>query len=132
MNNPDLDLLGQRIEDLIREHIAACRGVARSAIERALAGEARRPKAAPSAKAGQPPSGRRTRAETEAVAERLYEAVVAEPGATMMRLAPKLKLSSAALQRPMELLRKGGRVRTIGARIHMQYYPIVDAAGEAA
>lgn len=123
MNNPDLELLGQRIEDLIREHIAACRSVARSAVDRALVDAARPPKVPRVSTAGRPAGGRRTRAETEAIAGRLYDAVVAEPGATMMRLAPKLNLSASQLQRPMDLLRRAGRVHTIGARIHMKYFP---------
>lgn len=131
MNNPDLEILGQRIEQLVRDHMEECRRAALQVVERALAAGARPPKvirASPGTR-GVP---RRSRAEAQALAERLYGAITDDPGAKMMRLAPKLGLSAAALQLPVSILRKAGRIRTIGAKIHMQYYPIAESSVTAA
>ena len=117
--------LEQRIEQLVREHIAAVQRGAREAIDRAFAGAAgaaRKPAqtvAATAARSGK----RRARAELSAVAERLYRTVCAHPGEGIVALAAELGVSARELQRPMALLRESGRVRSVGQRHLTRYYP---------
>jgi hypothetical protein len=67
---------------------------------------------------------RRSAAELEELGERLYEAVCAKPGETMMVLAARLGTSSRSLERPAGRLRRAGRVRSIGERNGTRYFPI--------
>jgi hypothetical protein len=117
--------LEQRIEQLVREHIAEVQRSAREALDRAFAGSAgaaRKPaqKVAATAAAG---GRRRARAELSAVAERLYRAVCARPGEGIVALASDLGVPARELQRPMALLRQSGRVRSVGQRHLTRYYP---------
>jgi hypothetical protein len=122
--------LEQRIEQLVREHIAAVQRSAREAIERAFGGSggaARKP--TQTVAAGAATGGRRrARGELTAVAERLYRAVCAHPGEGIVALAAELGMSARELQRPMGLLRESGRVRSVGQRHLMRYYPRTGAS----
>jgi hypothetical protein len=122
--------LEQRIEQLVREHIAAVQRSAREAIDRAFAGStgaARKPAQTVTATAATG-GRRRARAELSAVAERLYRAVCAHPGESIVALAGELGVSARELQRPMALLRESGRVRSVGQRHLMRYYPRTGAS----
>jgi hypothetical protein len=70
-------------------------------------------------------SGRR-RAATEvlALAERLYEAVRAQPGETIAVIAAQVGETPGALHRPMVHLRNAGRVRSAGQRHGTRYFPM--------
>jgi hypothetical protein len=121
--------LEQRIEHLVREHIAAVQRSAREALDRAFAGSAvaaRKP--AQTAATATTGGRRRARAELSAVAERLYRAVCAQPGEGIVALAGELGVSARELQRPMALLRESGRVRSVGQRHLMRYYPRTGAS----
>lgn len=121
--------LEQRIEHLVREHIAAVQRSAREALDRAFAGSAvavRKP--AQTVATATTGGRRRARAELSAVAERLYRAVCAHPGEGIVALAGELGVSARELQRPMALLRESGRVRSVGQRHLMRYYPRTGAS----
>jgi len=118
--------LDQRIEQLVREHIAAVQSSAREALERAFAGvaaAARKPSHAvsgpPIAKGGK----RRAAAEVAELGERLYRAVCARPGESMGVLAREVDASARELHRPMALLKQAGRVRSVGQRYNTRYFP---------
>ena len=68
---------------------------------------------------------RRASAEVAALGERLYEAVCAQPGETMSVLAPELGKTPRELHRPMMVLRRAGRVRSVGQRHQTRYFPAV-------
>jgi hypothetical protein len=59
------------------------------------------------------------------LAEKLYEAVRANPGETMTVLMAKVGGTARALNRPMTVLKRAGRVRSVGERHHTRYYPMV-------
>ena len=59
------------------------------------------------------------------LAERLYEAVCANPGETMAVLIAKVGGSARTLHRPMWLLKRSERVRSVGERQHTRYFPMV-------
>jgi hypothetical protein len=121
MTNTNVDL-GERIERLIQEHIAASRKAAQEAIERAFASASKPVRAAPEVqrRAGT----KRPSEDIAALGERLHRAVCAKPGETMAVLAPMAGASSRELHRPMTLLRRAGRVRAVGTRHMTRYFPM--------
>ena len=56
--------------------------------------------------------------------ERLYLAICAQPGETMMVLGPTVGASAKELSRPAMLLRRSGRVRSVGERQYTRYFPM--------
>lgn len=140
---PDLNA---RIEQVIAEHIAACRAAAISAVELAFATNAisafksdrsRQTRRPSTGRAETPTSreslARRTPAEMAAVSERLYQAVCARPGESKAALAAEVGLSARELDRPMTHLKDSGKVRSVGQRHLARYFPLVriEAAGAA-
>jgi hypothetical protein len=107
--------------------MAACRSTARDAVERAFASADGRFKPAQASRT--PRIGRR-RASTEvaALSERLYQAVCARPGETMVVLAPVVGASPRELGRPMAVLKAAGRVRSAGQRHMTRYFPMLGSA----
>ena len=78
---------------------------------------------APRVKSASKPSKRRTQQEVAELGERFCEAVAANPGETMMTLARKVGVSAQDLHRPMTLLKRAGRVRSVGERSMTRYFP---------
>lgn len=120
-------LLVEQIEHLVRAHVEATQTSAAAALARAF-GAAMSPRG-PARKASdrdprqRSSAGRRSAAELFALSERLCEAVLAEPGETMTRLAPKVGATPRDLARPMAMLRRAGRVRSVGQRHQTRYFP---------
>jgi len=73
-------------------------------------------------------NGRRSAVELSALGERLHEAVCAHPGETMSVLAPKLGKTPRELQRPMTVLKRANRVRSVGQRHLTRYFPTLARA----
>jgi hypothetical protein len=124
--------LGERIERLVEEHIAASRKAAREAIERAFASAAS--PSAPACTRGKAPRRackKRPSADIAALGDGLYRAVCAKPGETMAVLAPMAGASARELHRSMTLLRRSGRVRAVGTRQMTRYFPMANAAASA-
>jgi len=118
--------LGERIEQLIQQHIEVSRRTAQQAVERAFARAENGPTRArlrPQLKAVR---NKRTPAQIAALGERFYKAVCAKPGETMAVLAADVGVSAGELNRPMALLKQAGRVRSAGARNHTRYFPIAN------
>jgi hypothetical protein len=116
-----------QIEELIRGHIAASRRAATAAVERAFGSvgsagaKEKRLLAAPAKRAT---GRRRTGDEVNALGERFYEAVCANPGVLMITLAEHLGMPSSELNRPATVLRKKGRIRSVGRRQGTRYFPM--------
>ena len=111
------------IDRLVSEHVAALRAAAVSAVERAFTGvgsSSVRAAARPSRAAG----NRRASDEVAALAESLYAAVSANPGAGMSKLASLLGTSPRSLNRPAHQLRRAGRLRSVGQRQATRYFPM--------
>jgi len=119
--------LGERIEQLVQEHIAASRAAAQEAIARAFASSAK-PAVRAAAKATRRAGKKRPSADIAALGDRLYRAVCSKPGETMAVLAPMAGASARELNRPMTLLRRAGRVRSVGTRHMTRYFPMANAA----
>jgi hypothetical protein len=120
--------LGERIEQLVQEHIAASRRSAQEAIERAFAAAAKSPVRTEAAKAPRRTGKKRPSADIASLGDRLYRAVCAKPGETMAVLAPMVGASARELNRPATLLRRAGRVRSVGTRQMTRYFPMANAA----
>jgi hypothetical protein len=123
-----IEELAERIERLVQEHIAASRGAAQAAVDRAFSAAAC-PVSAPVARQKRG-AGRQRRAPDEiaGLGERLYEAVCAKPGETMSVLREAVGASARDLERPMALLKQSGRVRSVGARNRTRYFPMPNRA----
>jgi len=127
MNHGDL---AQGIEHLVRDYISTIRIAAQGAIERAVAASVggvaspsakkRPPSAAPSSRQG----ARRPSEEIGALSERFYEALCRSPGEKMAVLAPMIGATARDLNRPMLVLKRAGRIRSVGTKHATRYFPM--------
>ncbi len=128
-----IENLGQRIEQSVAEHLAASRASAAAAVHRAFGANVQGP---PKVRALKSPKNakRRTASELAALAEQLHETVCASPGQSMDVLAAKIGASARELHRSMTMLKRSGRVRTVGQRHLTRYFPAMSgkAGGSAA
>lgn len=121
----NIEKVNERIEALVNEYLAATRGAFVEAVQRAFGmsveppARDRAPRPSGTRKTGK----RRTPEEVAALSERFYEAVTANPGEMMTTLAKKVGVSGDELHRPMTLLKRAGRVRSVGERSHTRYFP---------
>jgi hypothetical protein len=114
------------VERLVREHLAAVEVAASAAVRE---GFRRATRAAPKRDGGggsrrRSPSRRRPREEMTKLEERLYQAVCAHPGETMRVLAQAVGSTPQELKGPATLLRRNGRVRSVGQRQYTRYFPL--------
>lgn len=130
MTHPN-QTLSEQIEQLVREHLEASRRAAAQAVERAFSSSSSSPGSKTARTTGRAIGCRRAPAEVSALGERLYEAVCAEPGETMRVLGPRLGATPRELHRPMMVLKRAGRVRSIGERHQTRYFPAVVRASES-
>lgn len=77
------------------------------------------------------PSGRRTPAELAELGERFYEVLCAHPGEAMVMLAAQVGATPRELSRSVTLLKRAGRVRSVGQRGAMRYFPTPRSAKAA-
>src|SRR5688500_11982573 len=112
--------LGEQIEQLIQEHIAASRAAAQQAVARAFALAMSAPTGAPR-RVRSSIGKRRPSADIAALGERFYRAVCAKPGETMMVLAADVGASARELHRSVALLKRAGRLRAVGSRSLTRY-----------
>ena len=124
MTTKTIEQLQNQIEQLVREHLVAQRSAAAAAVERAFASVA----APTSTRASRRAQGRRRPpAEVAGLAEQLYAAVRANPGELITVIATQVGQTPRALNRPMLLLKRGGRVRSVGQRHHTRHFPMASS-----
>jgi hypothetical protein len=118
--------LERQIEQMVAAHVAALRKAAQGAVERAFAAaSAAAPTVAPSQqRVARAASKRRAVSELSALGERFFEALSRKPGETMVVLSAEAGASPRELHRAVARLREAGRVRTIGERSRMRYFPL--------
>lgn len=122
MTTTPIEHLQNEIEKLVRAHLAAQRAAATAAVERAfMSAMTTKPRASVPTKTW---GRRRPPTEVGRLAEELFEAVRAHPGETMAVIAPHVGETARALSRPMEHLKRAGRVRSAGQRSLMRYFPM--------
>lgn len=69
-------------------------------------------------------AARRSSAEVDALAERLYEAILDEPGQAMSVLAARVGSEPRALLPAVARLKNARRIRTTGQRQATRYFPL--------
>jgi hypothetical protein len=129
MTNTNEDL-GNRIEQMIAEHIAAARKMAKEAVERAFAASTARSVMVARPIRARENGKRRAASELAALGEQFYRAACAKPGETMTVLAAEVGVSARELHRAVARLKQAGRVRAVGQRSQTRYFPM--ASGTAA
>lgn len=115
------------VERLVREHLAVLEAVASAAVRegfRRATGPMSKQSVGPSTVRRRSPSRRRPRVEVADLEERLYRAVCAHPGETMTVIARAVGATARELNRPAIVLRRDGRVRSVGQRASTRYYPM--------
>jgi hypothetical protein len=128
MTNTTVELEKQ-IEQMVAAHVVALRKAAQGAVERAFAAAVVSVGAPPAVTASRPRATRgagKRRATTElsALGERFFEVLSLKPGETMGVLSAEMGASPVELHRAVARLREAGRVRTIGERSQMRYFPL--------
>lgn len=121
--------LANAIESLVASYIDEVRQAAQQALERSLCRpvQARRPAKSTVHRPSAPrlATKRRTAAELDETCEKLCALVRARPGESIITLAQDMGASAGTLQRPMAKLRAEGRIRSVGERHLMRYFPAV-------
>lgn len=112
------------VEQLVREHLAACEAAAAAAVRAGFKRASRSPSKPSRCTSARAPSPRRSRAEMADLEERLYEAIRRHPGETMAVISPAVGATPRALNRPATTLRRAGRVRSVGQRQYTRYFPM--------
>lgn len=126
MTHPDLS---KQIEELVRQHVDALRASAAAAVVRAFAATPS-PLSARASTSSRPVRPRKTGAarrapdELVALGERFYAVLCQRPGETMTTLAPQVGVAPRVLHVAVARLRRDGRVRVIGKKQQMRYYPL--------
>ncbi len=139
MNTPkSTEALTKQIEQLVAQYVAESRRAVRDAVERAFGGSSsttssRGSKEVAVKKVSRKSCERRRPPEEVAqLGERLLDLVRARPGESMVVFATELELTVRALQLPMALLKNDGRVRSVGQKQQMRYFPALGKAAGAA
>ncbi len=124
MTKKTIEQLQNEIEKLVRAHLVAQKLATTAAIERAFASATASGPKAPASSSSRAWGRRRAPTEVAGIAERLYEAVRANPGETMTVIAAEVGETALALSRPMHHLKRKGRVRSAGQRSLTRYFPM--------
>jgi|TARA_B100001964_G_scaffold175418_1_gene193203 hypothetical protein len=130
--------LSESIERLVHGHLDEVRRAAESAVARAVgastrSGSGKKSRATVATSSRSAASAkRRTPVELSELAERLYASVRDKPGESMRVLSEELGASPRELHRPMESLKQGGRVRSVGERQRTRYFPMASGESNAA
>lgn len=134
MKTTSVDALSKRIEEAIQDHMNGVRMAVQEAVVRAFlsmpaAGNATAASSVPALERDRVPkkraplAPRRTPEQLQALADKLYAQVSANPGVTMAALALKMELPSSSLAVPMAALRRDEKIRHVGERGMTQYFP---------
>lgn len=125
--------LAGAIESLIASYMNDVRDAAEQAVAGALTQREtsrRTSEARGRAPAAKSQSSRRSATALDETCQALCDLVRARPGSSMVELAEQLRSTVRELQRPMAKLRADGRVRSVGQRHMMRYFPAVTRASK--
>jgi hypothetical protein len=123
--------LTAKLEQLVRDHISEIQRSAAAAVTRAFGSPSPTTKQQPRQHRQSQTGNRRDPEEVSALAERLHAAVCSAPGETMAVLAERVGATVSELNRPMNNLRRAGRLRSAGARSQTRYFPAVNGAASS-
>lgn len=115
----------QQIEVAVQSIVAASHRAASMALDQAFstagANERRTAKESTTVSSS---GSRRTAKEIGALSAQLYDAICTNPGETMAVIVEHVGASSYALQVPVARLKRAGRIKTVGQRQFMRYFPV--------
>jgi hypothetical protein len=127
--------LADAIETIVASYVDEVRRTVQHAVERSLSGTASNARAAKTnvARYCQPSSARPRRSATalDELCDKLHQCVCDRPGESMLVLADEIGCGVRELQRPMSKLKTQGRVRSVGQRNLMRYFPAVARASKS-
>ena len=123
--------LTAKIEQLVRDHICELERSATAAVTRAFGSPSATAKQRPKTQGRRQTANRRDPEEVAALAERLHAAVCNAPGETMAVLAERVGATVSELNRPMNNLRRAGRLRSAGTRNQTRYFPAANGASNS-
>jgi hypothetical protein len=135
MSEPrSIEELNEAVEALVAGYMAHVRASVLTSVERGcapatsgkdLSGSARGGSSSPQRPAGpRKMSPKRSPEMLAQMTDDLYERIVASPGGAMSKFAEELRREVTELQVPITMLKKQKRVRTIGDRQSMRYFPV--------
>ena len=128
----NVEQLSRRIEEVVKEHLEACRREAEGALVRAFGPDTQKPSSWRRSVHSSKSENRRDSSELAKLREQLYEVVLAKPGETMAVLALGMGSSANKLQFPMRQLREAKQVRSAGQRPFMRYFPMTVGVAKSA
>ena len=141
MASPSSTVLAQKFNELVAAFLRSSNELVLAAVAQELEARVSTPASASPSSAKSPkraaaskrakPSQRRTSAEVTELGERFYEVLCAHPGEAMVVLAAKLDATPRELHRSVMLLKRDGRVRSVGQRGAMRYFPTSRSAKAA-
>lgn len=111
----------ERVTTLVHEILEQAEQVAVNAVREAFQGGA---KANRTGAPRRPGAKRRTTSETEQLASKLFEEILATPGSPMKDLAPKVDATPRELNLPARKLAAAGKIKTTGTRSKTRYFPM--------
>lgn len=118
----------ERINEMVGDVLVLIRRAASDAVNNALSGTTAASGAKAEPKRGKrrasQPRARRSPEELSALCERLYQKIDEQPGKGMAVYAEALGTAVRDLGVVMKRLKKAGRVRSLGQRDRMQYFPM--------
>jgi hypothetical protein len=129
MGNPQtLDELTTQVEALVAGYVDEVRRCTQQAVERGLSASS-----SPASKRGKPSEKskrtygkRRPLAELNELSEALCALIHERPGEAMVTFAAELGVSVRALHRPMKMLQRDNRIRSVGQRHLTRYFPAIN------
>lgn len=136
MNTPKTpEELTAQIEQAVHGYLAEVRRAAEDAVSRAFAGPGavgRKARASGRSSATTTSGPRRSAQEMAELQDKLEQMIAAQPGESMTTFAEKLQMTVRELNRPMRLLKRAGRIRTVGERHLTRYFPAAGRRSSAA
>lgn len=127
--------LADAIESVVASYLDEVRRTVQHAVERSLSRSAvkTRPVTSRADRSTEQRSikTRRTAGAINEFCDKLYQCVCARPGESSAALAEELGCTIRDLQRPMAKLREQGRIRCVGQRSLMRYFPAVARASKS-
>ena len=121
----------ERINAMVGDVLVLIRQAANDAVNNALSGTTATVGAGTGQKRNKrrvsKPQARRSPEEISKLCERLYQKIDEHPGQGMAAYAEALAVGARDLGVVVRRLKKGGRVRTVGERDRMRYFPMDQA-----
>lgn len=130
------DELCRSIEHLVHQHLRECQRQVAAVVERTFrtaTATATEPKSKSNpAKPRRESGARRTPAQLHELGERFHELLCKQPGCAITVYCAELGVTPRELHRPVAMLKRAKRLRSVGERQAAKYFPLPVAGSKAA